>query len=246
MWPDPRGLVPPSAQRLTWPSGVPPDVVALCRLTPEDWQRTLLDLLPRGVVWPRDPETVLARFWLAIADEMVAVQGRDCDLLAESYPCGATELLPEWEATVGLPNECIPDVTSLPIAMQRQYVCAALAAQGGQSASYYMALAAAYGFPISITEHWPWAMGCAPLCTDTTVGNPGFWWTVSCSTLPITYITVGCWHLCDPLYTAAGQDLLECIIRRAAPAHTVVNFSYTLTPATWTRGRWNLEAWNGG
>lgn len=221
-----------------------PELEALCGLTPDDWLTVVLDLLPRGVVWPRERETTLAHFWLAICDALVAIQGRDCDLLAESYPCGSTELLSDWERVVGLPDECIPDLSGLSLTIQRQYVCARLATIGGQSATYYMALAAMYGFSISIIEQWPWQIGEATLCDGMTVGNPGNWWIVSCSHLPITYITVGCWQLCDELYTAAGSDLLECIIRRAAPAHTIVTFSYTLIKAIWNKGRFDFDAWH--
>src|SRR5215468_4616731 len=94
-WPMRRELPAPA-------ESLPPDVVALCVLSVDDWARTLVDLLPRGIVWPRDPETVIWRFWMAIGDAMVAIQTRDCALLDASYPCLPGDLLPEWMATVGL------------------------------------------------------------------------------------------------------------------------------------------------
>lgn len=225
------------------PASVPPAVAASCGLTEDEWTRMLLDLLPRGAVWPREPDTTLMRFWSAVAIEPTRIQGRDCDLLAESFPCGATELLPDWERALGLPDECTQGI-DWTIALRRAFVCAKLATPGGQTAAYYVALAAAYGFDVSVTEHWPWAMGCAPMCDDTSIGNPGFWWTVNVSNVEITFTTVGCWELCDPLYMIPGADVLECVIRRDAPAHTVVNFSYHLRPALWDRGAgWNRDAW---
>jgi uncharacterized protein YmfQ (DUF2313 family) len=223
-------------------SGVPPEVAAACLLSVEEWTRTLLDLLPRGVVWPREPGTIQEAFFLAIADAMVAVQTRDCDLLAESYPCGAEELLADWERVLGLPDECT-GAQDWPLEARQAFVCAKLAAQGGQSRSYFIELAAAYGFTISITEHEPWRMGCRDFC-ECYMGEPVCWWTVECASLPVTHATVGCWYLGEPICTVHGADVLECIIRRAAPANTIVTFAYTLVKAGWNTGRWNFDAWS--
>jgi uncharacterized protein YmfQ (DUF2313 family) len=245
------------------PSPPTPAMAALCGLTVDDFHALLMDLLPRGAAWPRIPDTVLWRFWFVPAGEYTRVHESDCKLLDESFPCGATELLPEWAAMVGLPDECTEQPWPPTITVLRALICAKLAARGGQTPAYFIALAAAYGFTITITEHRPWTIGCAPLCEGTTVGDPGYWWTVHAPYLPIHFITLGCWNLCDPLFTAMGASLLECIIRRAAPAHTIVNFSYTgqappeppsppppppppppALPAVWNRGRWNIDPWS--
>src|SRR5215813_1532579 len=225
------------------PPAATPEIGALCGLTVEDFHALLMDLLPRGAAWPRLPETVLWRFWYVPAGEYFRVHASDCKLLAESFPCGATELLPEWAAMVGLPDECTTDWPP-PLAVQRAMICAKLAARGGQSRAYFIALAAAYGFHITISEHDPpWTIGCGVLCAGLYIGVPGYWWTVHSAQFPITFITVGCWHLCDPLYTAEGAELLECIIRREAPAHTIVTFAYGTARAGWNVGRWQFDSW---
>jgi uncharacterized protein YmfQ (DUF2313 family) len=223
------------------PTGTPPSLVALCPLSVDEWTRTLVDLLPRGAVWPRDSATVLWRFWMAIADAMLAIQARDCDLLAESYPCGADELLEDWERVLGLPDECTQNV-AWPLTSRQAFVCAKLATQGGQSRNYFIALAAAYGYTISISEHEPWRIGCRDFC-DCYMGQPVCWWTVECASLPVHHATVGCWYLGELLCVVQGADVLECIIRRAAPANSIVTFKYTITKAAWNGGRWNFEAW---
>jgi uncharacterized protein YmfQ (DUF2313 family) len=204
------------------PADTPPRRAALCVLSVEDWTRTLLDLLPRGVVWPREPGTTLEAFWMAIADGMVAIQTRDCALLDEAYPCGAVELLPEWERELGLPDECTQGTWT--IAQRQAFVCAKLAAVGGQSREYFIFLASLYGFTITIKEHWPWRMGCTTFC-DARVGVPPMWWQVI--TPP------------DP-----NSAVLECVIRRAAPAGSIVSFLYTVRAALWNIGLWNIDGWN--
>lgn len=198
-----------------------PEATALCGLTVDDFHALCLDLLPLGAAWPRLDGTVLWNFWLVPADVYTAVQANDCHLLEESYPCGAVDLLPEWEATVGLPDACIAPFWPVDLAAQQQLVCAKLAARGGQSRAYFIALAAAYGFDTTITEHPPWRLGVEMLCPPPTgvaghgsigpVGACQFWWQVN----------VG-----DNL-GPFDHALLECVIRRDAPAHTVVTFNYT-------------------
>lgn len=203
------------------------EVAALCLLTLDDWTRTLLDLLPRGVVWPREPGTVQEAFFQAIASEMVAIQTRDCALRVEAFPCLADELLPDWENMLGLPDECTEGAGAWPLDVRQRYVCGKLASQGGQSIDYYVELARRYGFDITIVEHFPWRMGCTSLC-DARPGGCGFWWQVYCPYVP----------------TPPGAAVLECIIRRVAPAHTLVTFVYSGNRLFWDQPRWNLDFWS--
>jgi uncharacterized protein YmfQ (DUF2313 family) len=202
-----------------------------------------LDLLPTGYAWSKTPGSVMYAVFDGAAEEPVRVAQRDCDLLDESYACGSTELLPDWERVCGLPDECTTG-TDWTIDARRQFVCAKLAEQGGQTPAYFVALAASYGFTISINEPFPWVLAKAELCTDLHIGIPWCWWEVVCPNLPVNYATVGCWNLGNPVCVVVGADVLECVIRRAAPAHTLVTFRYTITPAVWTTGDWNLQAWS--
>jgi hypothetical protein len=47
----------------------------------------------------------------------------------------------------------------------------------------------------------------------------------------------------EPTCVIIGKDLIECVIRRAAPAHTIVSFSYVLFPSFWNRCCWNTKKW---
>jgi uncharacterized protein YmfQ (DUF2313 family) len=224
MWIDtPRALaLDPPASRV--PPGLPPAVAARCGITEADWTRMLLDLLPVGWAWPRDPETTLARFWSAVAVELTRIQGRDCDLLAESYPCGAVELLPDWEAAVGLPNECT-ELVPWTVAERQALVCAWLALQGGQSIAYFTWLAALFGYDVTIQEHIPPARAGAAQAGCATVGSCPFWWTVTIDGVPRTIPRAGCTRAGEPP-CGSGVSIIECLFRMFAPAHTVVTFRY--------------------
>jgi uncharacterized protein YmfQ (DUF2313 family) len=207
----------------TLPPGTPAAVVAQCGMTEDEWTRMLVDLLPVGAAWPRESDTVLWRFWSAVAIEPTRIQARDCDLLAESYPCGAVELLPEWEAAVGLPNECT-ELVQWTTAERQALVCAWLALQGGQSPAYYIWLAALFGYTVTVAEHFPARAGQARAgCAGAT--DCPFWWTVSVAGVPQTTPRAGCYRAGEPP-CGSGANIIECLIRMFAPAHTTVTFRY--------------------
>jgi uncharacterized protein YmfQ (DUF2313 family) len=68
----------------------------------------LAALLPTGPALPREPDSVLMRLLGMPAAELAAVQARVDALLAEADPRITAELLPEWEAAFGLPDDCSP------------------------------------------------------------------------------------------------------------------------------------------
>jgi uncharacterized protein YmfQ (DUF2313 family) len=221
MSPDPRAFLP---EPLPVPTGLPPSVAAHCGLTEDEWTRMLLDLLPVGWAWPREPDTTLMRFWSAVAIEPTRIQARDCALLAESYPCGAVELLPEWEAAVGLPNACT-ELVQWTVAERQALVCAWLAMQGGQSAAYYEWLAALFGYTITVVEHPPQVAGQAEAgCAE--IGACPFWWeVVSTDATTMHPPEAGCIAAGEPP-CGSGASILECLIEMMKPAHTTVTFRY--------------------
>lgn len=66
------------------------------------YARMLTALLPPGRLWRLIGDSVLGKVLLAIADELARVDNRAHDLLRESDPTTAIELLPEYEAELGL------------------------------------------------------------------------------------------------------------------------------------------------
>jgi uncharacterized protein YmfQ (DUF2313 family) len=68
----------------------------------------LAALLPTGPALPREADSVLMRLLGMPAAELAAVQARVDALLAEADPRITAELLPDWEAAFGLPDDCSP------------------------------------------------------------------------------------------------------------------------------------------
>jgi uncharacterized protein YmfQ (DUF2313 family) len=196
----------------------------LCGLTGDDYAQVLADLLPRGWAWPRDPAAVIMLTMRGLAEEFARVTKRDCDLLAESYPCGATETLPDWERVTGLPDPCTGELPT--IQQRRAAVCAKLGAVGGSNAQYFIDLAAGLGFSITIETFEPFRV------SQNRVGDHLYdqsWiyaWRINVSgEVTYVYFRAGLSAVGEPL-RAWGNELLECAIRAVAPAHTVLIFAY--------------------
>jgi uncharacterized protein YmfQ (DUF2313 family) len=188
-------------------------------------------LLPTGAAWPRDPDAQLTKLVAGLAEEFARVDGRAARLLDEADPRTALELLPEWERLVGLPDKCIPVTGSV---RERQLAVASkVAGLGGQSRAYYINLAGNLGFVIEIEEFAPASV--AGNCDDYLYSSDwSFAWRVSLTNEEDESQYSSAWGTvsggCDERIRHFGSGQLECLIRRAAPAHTVVLFAYPEEP----------------
>lgn len=191
--------------------------------TAQDIQSALIALLPQGRVWPKELDTTQAETFGAIAQTFK----RECDagnaLLVDAFPATTEFLLPEWEATLGLPDPCTAGAET--IAQRVAQVVSKLSKPGGQSIAYFVSLAGALGYPnATVTQYAPFRVGRSRMGAP--LGGAGwmFVWTLTAPTLPVTYFRTGLGRMGDPLYSLAA-DGLRCTIEAAAPAHTNVLFS---------------------
>ncbi|MFK4751431.1 putative phage tail protein [Oceanobacter antarcticus] len=115
------------------------------------YQRQLLALLPLGPAWPREPDSTLGKLMGGLAEEYARVDAMLDDIAAESLPSHITQLIDEWEAEYGLQD----DSTDVAITLQdrRNAVVQKYQQYGSQSREFLIAMAAALGFEITITEY---------------------------------------------------------------------------------------------
>lgn len=193
-------------------------------MTAADYLAQLQALLPPGPAWPKDADATLTRLLGALAAELARVDGRAQQLVEEADPRTVAELFADWERVAGLPDTCAQafggDQT---MAQRRAALVARLTTLGGQSPAYFIGLAAALGYAITITEF-------RAHCVNDDVEHPlydtawNFAWQVNAALNTITDITVDS-TVEDPL-AVWGNALLECVIKRLKPAQTAVLFSY--------------------
>lgn len=180
-------------------------------------------LMPHGLAWSREAEARLASLLGATADELARVDARAADLIAESDPRRSSELLEAWERITGLPDACVTDLGT--VQARRDAVAARLGQLGDQSRAYFIALAAAVGFPVTITEFRPFVVGAGGAGDDLTDDAWAHAWRVNAPAETVRYFAVG-ESVAGEGLAAWGNGLLECTVSRVAPAHTKVIFGY--------------------
>lgn len=171
------------------------------RFTHENFRQALLYLLPMGPIWSREPGS-LCHYWASIIGQVyVRNSDRAIELLQVSFPGTATELLDEWEKTVGLPDPCVGEVTDLQL--RQRLVVDRLVSSVDSNINFYIMYAKKYfGFDITIDQFTPFRLG-------THLNRPlgGEDWSHT-------------WRI------RSDQDLkyLPCIFNRISPTHTLVYY----------------------
>jgi uncharacterized protein YmfQ (DUF2313 family) len=187
-----------------------------------DYLGALQKLLPRGRVWPRDPDAQQTAILSGFTPVFARLNARANNLLVDAFPSTTYELLPEWEETLGLPDPC---AGAAPTTQQRvAQVVARLTATGGQSVAYYTTVAAALGYAITITQFVPSRFG---KTFGTLFGGTAwaFAWQVNAPTFTIAALQFG--GSFGTPFASWGNNVLQCELQRFAPAHTIVLFSYS-------------------
>jgi uncharacterized protein YmfQ (DUF2313 family) len=209
------------------------------RRGPKEYAYAMLALLPTGLAWPREADSVLVRTVNGLAAVYGFVDGRAADLLErESDPRATIELLPDWERNWGLPDPCLAE--PLTISDRQIALVAKMTMLGGQSREFFYKLADKIGYTIHIGEFSPWTFGLSECgMTDDgagkhyprwEIGPPEirFYWTIEVGAVRWTYWRYGSAELgFDPHCRIALATDLECIFRRYKPAHTDIVFDYS-------------------
>ena len=171
-----------------------------------DFSASLTTALPPGDAWTGP---IMAELMAGCGQAFATLHARAYQLSEiETVPSLTTELIGFWETDYGLPDCCTPLGSTLQ--QRRNTLLAKIAQIGGQSPAYYIAVAAALGFTVTITE--------GP------VGS--FEWTVNVpEAITPQFFRAGS-QAGTRLEYWSGNDELECVLRQIMPAHTVLNFAY--------------------
>lgn len=157
------------------------------------------------------------------APSYVRQNARDNQLLVDAFPVTTTELLPEWEETLGLPDPCAGEAPTT--AARRAQVIARIKALGGQSEAYFIAFAASLGYSITISEFTPFRMGQQRMGDQ--LGGPdwAFAWSIHSPYVSEIFFQTGLSAMGDAL-ASWNNNVLECEMATIKPAHTVLIFAY--------------------
>ncbi|KAA0547752.1 DUF2313 domain-containing protein [Citrobacter braakii] len=191
----------------------------------EDYADALGGLLPPGRAWPRTPGTVRAAVLRALASSFQRSDSDAQALLVGSFPATATIMLSEWEETLGLPDDCSIGETG-GISDRQRAVLSKLISTGGLNRDYYIRVAEALGYNITITQFRP-AMCGMSVCGDALNGDEWpFTWRINAPQATLKYALSGMSYCGDPL-ALWGNKQLECALTKIAPSHLRLIFNYS-------------------
>jgi uncharacterized protein YmfQ (DUF2313 family) len=189
-----------------------------------DFLTALQALMPRGLVWPRDPTSVMAQVMAGLSPTWARHSQRNGYLLVDAFPATAVELLPEWEAALGLPDPCAGPAPTLQ--GRQAQVVARFAGTGGQSVPYFTDYAQMLGYTVTVTEYSPFRMGQQRMGCQ--LGGPewAFTWAINAPLTTFTSFRMGLSAMGEPL-ESWGNAVLECELNEIKPAHTILQYHYS-------------------
>lgn len=192
--------------------------------TAADYLEQLKTLLPPGQAFPREAGTTLHDLLDGMSIELARVDGRGEALPVEANPASTNELLSDWERVAGLPDKC-SGVLEETWQGRKNALLAKLTGTGGQSAAYFIELAASLGYTVTIEQFRPFRVGMSRAGDSLTNGPWVFTWLIRAPEVTATSFRVGRSAVGERLRTW-GNDTLECKINQLKPAHTIALFAY--------------------
>ncbi|WEK32932.1 MAG: DUF2313 domain-containing protein [Candidatus Pseudomonas phytovorans] len=118
----------------------------------DDFTAALLSLLPRGRVWPKELTSVQAQASGCYAPTFERISDTAVALLVDAFPGTTTDLLTEWEATLGLPDACTAPGSQTFVERQ-EAVADKISASGGPQRPYFIQIAARLRLSMTINEY---------------------------------------------------------------------------------------------
>ena len=188
------------------------------------YREQLKALLPPGRAFPRERGSTLDALLDALAQELARVDVRSDELSRDAVPSLTAELLPDWERVAGLPDNC-SGLLAETIQARRADLVSKLTSRGGQSPAYFIEVAAALGYDVTIEEFRPFRAGMSVAGDALTNGDWVFAWRIIAPEETIRYFLAGQSAAGEPL-ADWGNAALECRLRKIAPAHTIPIFAY--------------------
>jgi uncharacterized protein YmfQ (DUF2313 family) len=207
---------------------VPAPYDALANPSNDDLISAGLAMWPQGPAWGSpDGAAVslgsnLAKLTRVLLDPFVWLYGRAFKLAREASIQGVDELLPEWEADYGLPDNCVTGPTS--VAERVRALAAKVNSQAVLTPGDFIRVAASYGFSITIEEPAIFECGFSECGGEHTVGDvrQEAYWIVHVTDLAVDYFICGISECgLDPLFDLGDAERLLCILRRLAPGWTI-------------------------
>lgn len=207
----------------------------LSRPIVEDLLISALSLWPRGAAWgapgnePAGESSVIAKLTRALLAPLAALYRRAWQITEESRAATLVDSLDDWELEYGLPDRCATQPQS--VDQRHANLIAKVARQATITPADVVRLAARIGFVVAIEEPEPFRVGETPL-GEGSLSNValGQQWAVHIRDAPFERFRVGEGEVGVTRLLDFDIGVLECAIRRIAPAWSIVVFSLARLP----------------
>lgn len=110
----------------------------------------MLKMLPPGKAFTRDPSSNLYKLMYSLAGQIKQVDDTACDLAIDWQPSNTTNFLPEWQASLGLPDRCLTNASSFDD--QRNQVVARLTFDGATTKDFVQSFCESLGYEVEVKE----------------------------------------------------------------------------------------------
>jgi uncharacterized protein YmfQ (DUF2313 family) len=192
-------------------------------MTREQYTQAFIQLMPLGFLFNTESDSNLYKLMIAICANYELFDFYVDQFIEESFPNTTLELLPEWEANYGLPDDCSqPDDT---IETRRKILLAKYNALGGQSPAYFIQIAAYLGFTITITEFNGFKTNIDK--TNSPLYSDDWQWVWQVNTADgAVFFKTNLSTANEPLIQYS-DNRLTCFLEKIKPAHTRLIFNIT-------------------
>lgn len=132
--------------------------------------------------------------------------------------------LADWERVLALPDPCLIGVPQS-VRQRIQAVVSKLQARGGQSRTFFIALAKSLGYDVTITTFRPARAGISQAGDHLYGGDWDYAWRVNAPAVTVNYAVAGLTAAGDPV-ASWGNKILECRLSQMKPAESILLFGY--------------------
>lgn len=212
---------------------------ALASPSNDDLITSALAMWPQGPAWGSpDGQAVslasgLAKFTRVLIDSFEWLYARGFRLALEGSMQGVSELLPDWEAEYGLPEDCF--VGDQSTAQRLQALARKVKAEAINHPQQFVRIALDYDFEIEIEEPAIFECGFSEVAGYHELGhsNEETYWVVRIKDAAFSYFEAGlgeCGY--DPLFSFGVAEQILCLFRKLAPAWTTPVLAPWITVAS--------------
>lgn len=194
--------------------------------SPEKYIALIKQLFPKGRLWTFPEGSTIVKLITGIAQEFTRVADRADDLIREADPRQTTEMLSDWEEAYGLPGDCGPLATT--IADRRTQLVNKITNIPSQNKQVFVDIAVSLGYAITLSDVTEYSVFRVGDRVNEALNSDAGWphtFSVHAPEFTERIFRVGDNAMGDRL-REFGDELLECLITDAKPAHSLVFFEY--------------------